>query len=137
MDTFLFTLQKTNGIIIIWTLFSSPYRQQTELYLYGLFSLHLVDNRRNYNYMDTYLFTLQTTNGIILLWALFSSPCGQQTELYLYGHFSLHHMDNKWNYISIGTFLFTIWTTNEEKSVHINIIPFVVHMVKRKVPIVI
>ena len=95
MDTFLFTLQTTNGIIIIGTLFSSPYRQQTELYFYGHFSLHHMENKWNYIYMDT-----------------FSSPYRQQTELYFYGHFSLHHMDNKWNYISMGTFLFTIWTTN-------------------------
>ena len=204
MDTFLFTLQTTNGIIIIWTLFSSPYRQQTELYLYGHFSLHLVenkrnyismdiflftiwktngiifiwtlslhhiDNKRNYIYMHTFLFTLQTTSGIIFIWTLFSSPYGQQMELYIYiyGHFSLHLIDNKRNYISMGTFLFTIWatngiiflwalfyspygqqmelyiymdtflftiwTTNEQKSAHRNIIPFVAHMVKRKVPI--
>ena len=82
MDTFLFTLQTTNGIIFIWTLFSSPYRQQTELYLYGHFSLHHIDNKRNDIYMDTFLFTLQTTNGIIFIWTLFSSPCRQQTELF-------------------------------------------------------
>ena len=133
MDTFLFTLQTTNGIIFIWTLFSSPCRQQTELYFYAHFSLHHIDNKRNYKYMDTFLFTIWKTNGIIFIWTLFSSPYRQQTELYLYGHFSLHHIDNKRNDIYTDTFLFTIQTTNER--VHINIIPFVVYMVKRKVSV--
>ena len=124
MDTFLFTIQTTKEMIFIWTLFSSPYRQQTELYLYGHFSLHLIDNKRNYIiwtlisspyrqhfslhlgqqidnkrnyiYMDTFLFTIQTTNGIIFT---------------IQTHFSLHHIDNKRNYIYMDTFLFTIFSS--------------------------
>ena len=113
MDTFLFTLQTTNRIIFLWALFSSPYGQQMELYiLYGHFSLHLIDNKRNYIYMDTFLFTIQTTNEMIFIWTLFSSPYRQQTELYLHGLFSLHLIDNRRNYIYMDTFLFTLQTTN-------------------------
>ena len=125
MDTFLFTLQTTNGIIFIWTLFSSPYRQQTELYLhgplfsspcrkqtelylYGHFSFHLIDNKRNNISMGTFLFTIWTTNGIIFIWTLFSTPYRQQMELYLHGLFSLHHIENKRNHSYLDTFLFTI-----------------------------
>ena len=149
------------------TLFSSPCRLQTELYLYGHFSLHLIDNKRNYNYMDTFLFTLQTTNGIIFIWTLFSFTL-QKTNgiIFLWTLFlftiwktngiifiwtlSLHHIDNKRNYIYVHTlfsspyrqqaelylygtlFLFTIWDNKWELYIYIYGHFFSSHLIENK-----